>query len=210
MANESVKLFGSPGSRLTRASWMCEEIGVGYEIVAAKPHSPQLLALNPSGKGPILVDDDATVIDSAAICMFLADRYGAETFSAPPGSAERGEIDSWLHFAQLDLEGPLWLKLKHTFLLPEERRVDVGQYPREEFALAIKAMEARLGDREFAIGDRFTAADVLLGHCGQWARAGKFSVESATVNAYFDRVLSRPALARAKAREQAIKERISA
>lgn len=205
MANESVKLYGSPGSRLSRASWMCEEIGIDYEIIDAKPHSPQLLALNPSGKGPVLVDGDATIVDSAAICLFLADRYGADRFSAPPGTAERGAIDSWLHFAQLDLEGPLWLKLKHALILPEERRIDVRQYPREEFALAIAAMDARLGDRTFAIGERFTVADILLGHCGQWARAGKFAVESAAVNAYFDRVLARPALARAKAREAAVK-----
>ena len=53
------------------------------------------------------------------------------------------------------------------------------------------------------MGDRFTAADVILGHCGQWARGARFDVASERVNAYFDRVLARPALARAKAREEA-------
>ena len=51
------------------------------------------------------------------------------------------------------------------------------------------------------MGDRFTAADVLLGHCGQWARGARFEIRSDRVNAYFDRVLARPALARAKAKE---------
>ena len=57
----------------------------------------------------------------------------------------------------------------------------------------------RLGDKPFALGDRFSAVDVLLGDMGNWARAGKFPIESERVNAYFDRVLSRPARARAQA-----------
>ena len=59
-----------------------------------------------------------------------------------------------------------------------------------------KTLERRLGDKEFALGGRFSAVDVLLGDMGAWARAGKFQIESGSVNAYFDRVLSRPAPAR--------------
>ena len=69
----------------------------------------------------------------------------------------------------------------------------------------MKALEAKLGDRLFALGDRFTAIDIVLGHCGQWAKSGKFAVTSAKVADYFDRVLSRPALARAIAREDVYK-----
>jgi glutathione S-transferase len=53
------------------------------------------------------------------------------------------------------------------------------------------------------MGERFTAADVILGHCGQWARGAKFEIASERVNAYFDRVLARPALTRAKEKEAA-------
>ncbi len=183
---------------------MCEELGIAYDIEVAKPHSPQLKAVNPAGKGPVLVDGDLTVIDSAAICLYLADKHSDKGFSAESGTSERAQLDSWIMFAQLDLEGPLWLKLRHAFILPEELRCNLKNNPRLEFAAAVQAMEARLGDREFALGDRFTAADILLGHCGQWARGGKFAVESDTVNAYFDRVLSRPALARAKAFEKTL------
>ncbi|MDD9911306.1 MAG: glutathione S-transferase family protein [Ahrensia sp.] len=192
-----VKLYGSPQSRLTRASWMCEELGIAYDIVAAKPHSDALKALNPAGKGPVLVDDDVVVIDSAAICLYLADKHADKGFCAPPGTAERASLDSWMMFAQLDLEGPLWLKLKHKFLLPETLRCDLKDNPKREFDAAIAAMEARLGDGQFALGDQFSAADIILGHCGQWARGGKFQINSDAVNAYFDRVLSRPALSRA-------------
>ena len=67
---------------------------------------------------------------------------------------------------------------------------------------AMSAMEVRLGANEFALGNRFTAADVMLGHCGSWARGAKFEIESDTINAYLDRVLARDALARARAIEK--------
>ena len=51
------------------------------------------------------------------------------------------------------------------------------------------------------MGDRFTAVDVIIGHIGSWSRGAKFEITSERVNAYLDRVLARPALARAKARE---------
>jgi len=89
-------------------------------------------------------------------------------------------------------------------MLAEAERVDVGPWTAAEFTREICSLEARLGEHEFAMGDRFTAADVILGHCGQWARNAKFVIESDRVNAYFDRVLARPALARAKAREAAV------
>lgn len=194
--------IGSPGSRLTRVTWMLEELGQPYEIVKTKQHTDAMRRYSASGKGPVLVDGDVVVTDSAAICAYLADnhpekRMGAETL------AERAHLNAWLFFAQSELEAPLWNKLKHRMILSEEERVDVGPWTSAEFTREIHSLEARLGDREFAMGDRFTAADVILGHCGQWARGAHFDIDSARVNAYFDRLLARPALARAKAREQA-------
>lgn len=191
---------GSPGSRLTRVIWMLEELGLEYEILKAKQHSETMRRYNPSGKIPALVDHDLVVTDSAAIVAYLADKHADRGMGGATPS-ERAEINSWLFFAQSELEAPLWNKLKHRLLLPEEQRAEVGPWTAAEFAREIAAMEARLGSREFAAGDRFTAADVVLGHCGQWARGAKFLIESVPVNAYFDRVLSRPALARARARE---------
>jgi glutathione S-transferase len=195
--------IGSPGSRLTRVTWMLEELGQPYEIVKTKQHTDAMRRYSASGKGPVLVDGDVVVTDSAAICAYLADnhpekRMGAETL------AERAHLNAWLFFAQSELEAPLWNKLKHRMILSAEERVDVGPWTSAEFTREIHSLEARLGDREFAMGDRFTAADVILGHCGQWARGAHFDIDSARVNAYFDRLLARPALARAKAREQAV------
>ncbi len=197
-SSDTVKIFGSPRSRLTRVSWMCQELGQAYEVIPTKPHTPEMRAVNPAGKGPVLVDGDVTVIDSAAICIYLADKNMEKNMSAAPATADRAALDSWMHFAQSDLEAPLWLKMKHTFILPDEYRADVNAVTKMEFKNAIGAMDVRLGDNQYAIGDRFTAADVVLGHTGSWARSAKFEIDSDRVNAYLDRVLIRDALARAR------------
>lgn len=196
------RIVGSPASRLTRVSWMLQELGQEYEIEVAKPQSDALRAYNPAGKGPVLVDGDLVVIDSAAICLYLGDKHAEKGLSAPAGTAERAELDSWVQFAQNDLDAPLWLKAKHSFIYPEEMRLNVRDVTKMEFSRAVKAMDARLGDRQFVLGDRFSTADVLLGHAGSWARGAKFEIESERVNAYFDRVLARDALARARAIEK--------
>ena len=118
--------------------------------------------------------------------------------SASPGTAARATMDSRIQFAQCDFEAPLWLKAKHSFILPEDLRLDVHSITRFEFAKAVDAMEARLGTNRFALGDRFSAADVMLGHTGSWARNAKFDIKSDVVNNYLDRVLGRVALAQAR------------
>ncbi len=203
---------GMVRTRLTRVTWMLEELGQAYDILNARPHSEVMNTYNPSGKVPALIDShgekDMVIIDSAAICTYLADRHRDKNMSAEPGSAERAQIDSFLHFAQSELEAPLWTKAKHRFILPKELRIrEIGAACTYEFDLAIASLEKRLGDREFAIGARLSTADILLGHTGMWARQAKFEVKSAPVRDYFSRMLSRPALARALAREDEFSDR---
>jgi glutathione S-transferase len=196
------KAVGSSGTRVSRVLWMLEEIGQPYEIEFAKPQSPEARRYNPSGKVPALVFDDFVLTDSAAICVYLAEKH-PEAGLAARNLEERALIDSWMHFAQAELEAPLWNKFKHRVVLPAEVRVDVGAWTGWEFNREAKALARRLGAKRFALGDRFTAVDVVLGHIGWWARSAKFEIAADSVNAYFDRVLSRPALARARDREMA-------
>ena len=157
------KAVGSRGSRVSRVLWMLEELGQPYEFVEVKLRSPEAYALNPSGKVPVLIDGELTVTDSAAICVYLADKHSDKGMGATPGVAGRAEMDSWMHFAQSEFEAPLWNKLRHRFLLPKEIRVDVGPAAAYDFASEAKALDRRLGDKPFALGDRFSAVDVLLG-----------------------------------------------
>lgn len=194
---------GSPGSRLIRVLWMLEELEQPYRIVNAARDSEEMHRYHPSGKGPTLVDDGDMVTDSAAICAYLAEKH-PEKGMAPQTPAERAHLNAWLFFAQSELEAPIWNRHKHRLMLSDSERADVGPWTTAEFTREIHSLETRLGGAHYAMGDRFTAADVILGHCGQWARDAMFVIDSARVNAYFDRVLARPALARAKAKEAAL------
>jgi len=193
---------GTPGSRLTRVTWMLEELGEPYEIVRAKQHSETMRRYNPTGKMPALVDGDFVLTDSAAICTYLAKKHADKGMGPEPGLRGEAEMEAWMQFAQSEFEAPLWNKMRHKFVLPEACRADVGAATAHDFANEVKALEAKLGGHPYALGDRFSAIDVVLGHCGQWARGGKFPIESDAVIAYLDRVLSRPALARAREREK--------
>lgn len=193
---------GSPGSRLTRVTWMLEELGEPYEIVRAKQYSDTMRRHNPTGKMPALVDGDFVLTDSAAICAYLSEKHADKGFGPDPGLQGRATMMSWMLYALSEFEQPMWNKLKHRFLLPDELRTEVAPWVGHEFAAEIAALEAKLAGHLYALGDRFSAVDVILGHCGQWARSGKFEVASKPVADYFERVLSRPALARAKQREQ--------
>lgn len=198
-----IEVAGSKGSRITRVLWMLEELGEPYRLKPAKPGSAEARALNPTGRVPILTDGDLVLTDSAAICLYLGEKH-PERGMAAGSLAERARMDAWMHFIQSELEAPMWNKLKHRLLLPEHLRVDVGPWVAYEFARDAEALAARLGDGDFAMGDRFTAVDVVLGHALQWAKSAKFEPFPARVAAYAERLWSRPALARAREREAEI------
>lgn len=191
------KVIGSPTSRAIRVLWMLEELGEAYENIKAKPASNEVKEFNPSGRIPVLLDGDLVLTDSAAICHYLGDKHADKGLGAA-SPAESAQINSWLHFIQSELEIPLWNKMKHRMILPEELRVDVGPWCAWEFARDTKTLAKRLGDNEFAFGNRFTSVDIVLTHTLNWARSAKFGPLSETLNAYVDRMLARPAYERAR------------
>ena len=197
------QVHGSPISRMTRVTWMLEELSADYQINVARLGSDDLKELSPSGKGPVLVDDGFILTDSAAICLYLAEQH-PQSDMGPRNPQERALMSAWLHFILSEFEAPLWNKLKHRVLLPEHLRLDVKPWINAEFRRELATLENRLGKNLFAMGDRFTCVDVVLAHCGQWSRSGKFEITSDRVSDYFDRVLSRPAYARAVEAERSL------
>ena len=76
------KIVGFPRTRAMRVMWLLEELGEPYQIDPALPQSEDARSLNPSGKVPILIDGEAAITDSVAICTYLADKHGQFTFPA--------------------------------------------------------------------------------------------------------------------------------
>ena len=199
------KVVGLPRTRTMRVLWMLEELGQDYEIVPAKPHSPEVLEGNPGGKVPTLHDGGAVLTDTVAICTYLADKHGACTH--PAGTPARARQDAMTQFCVDEIEGALWTASKNTFMNPEEHRApDVAAVCKWEFGKAMKTLEAHLAGREFVAGDMFTVPDLLLGHCAGWAQRIEFPIPEGIVADYLARMRARPALARAMERGDAAME----
>lgn len=185
------KVYGNVFSRAFRVLWMLEEIGEPYEFIKAGPHSPEVLALNPSGKIPILVDGDAVLTDSTAILTYLADKHGALTY--PAGTVERAHQDALTHTLLDEFDAVLWTATRHSAVLPEERRVpEVLDSLKWEFGRNLD----RLADRfrgPFLQGDRMTIADIICINCLNWAMGAKFPVDDDKLVAYSKSMRSREA-----------------
>lgn len=195
-------VIGSPKTRAFRVMWMLEELGEPYEIDPTPPRDKKLEAINPSLKVPILKDGGDYIIDSVAICQYLADKHHKMTF--PAGTIDRAHQDSFTQFAADDVESGLWQAAKHTFALPAEYRVeDAKRAARFDFDRAMKALSVRLDDKTYVMGEVFTVPDLLLGHCAGWAKAIGWPLPGGNVGAYFARVAARPAYLAAKARREA-------
>jgi len=193
------QVIGTARSRAMRVFWMLEELGQDYEILEAAPRSEAAQKVNPSGKVPALIDSGTAIFDSVAIMQYLADKHGALT--ALCGTVERAIQDSFVHFANEEMDAVLWVATKHKFYYPEDMRVpEIRPSAMWDFARAMKTLETRLGDNEFVMGEQITVPDLLISHCAGWALGQKFELPKGKVGEYLKRLRARPAMKRALAK----------
>ena len=199
----SMTLFGGRHTRAGRCIWMLEELEQPYRLHevdfrAGEHRSPEYLQLNPNGKVPTLVDGDLALSESAAILTYLGDRCPEAGLVPAAGTAERALYNQWLFFCMSELEQPLWSISKHKFALPREVRIpEMKQVARYEFSRAVPTVDQQLADRSYILGDRFTAADILIGHTLIWAKKFEVPLESERLESYVADLQQRPAYIRA-------------
>ena len=191
------KVIGTHRTRTFRVLWALEELEQPYEHDPHPPRADEVYALNPTGKIPVLIDGDAILTDSVAIMTYLADKHGALTL--PAGTPGRARMDAEIGTLLESFDAPLWAASLHKFILPKEYRV-AELRPTLEYQLsqAQADLVRRLGDGPFLMGDTFTIADILAGHCGNWATSARFPLEPA-FSAYLETLRARPAHARVMA-----------
>ncbi|WP_339951850.1 glutathione S-transferase family protein [uncultured Albimonas sp.] len=197
-------IVGNPKNRSLRVMWALEELGQDWALETVAPQTERMLAVNATGKAPVLLVDGAPIPDSVAIVTFLADRHGALTF--PAGSLERGRQDAITQFCVDELEGACWTAAKNGFLHPEDKRSDVKATCAWEFELAQKRLETLLGEGPWVMGETFTVADILIAHTLSWGdRMFQWPLTD-TLADYKQRAMSRPALGAAMAKGKALLE----
>ncbi|HVN00909.1 MAG TPA: glutathione S-transferase family protein [Caulobacteraceae bacterium] len=195
--SERILLYRRLASRAFPVLWILEELGLPYRTEVLKrgaTYPPELLAFSPNGFSPALVDGETKLTEAPAICLYLADRYAPGTLAPAIDDPARGPYLRWMVYSTAVLEPARELQL--TTVTPTRNDYGVG-WPK--FERIVDELSRAVDGREWLLGDRFTAADVMLGSvisislfCGTIPR------EPALV-AYDERLSARPAMRRAQA-----------
>ena len=200
-----MKLYCAPQTRATRPRWMLEEIGAPYELVRlqlskGEHKRPEYLKIHPHGAVPAYSDGEVTMFESAAICAYLADKFPDKRLAPPVGSAERGLYYQWLVYSMATMEPPVLKVFLNTRMLPEaQRSAAVAEEGRKQWTDVARALEQSLAGKSFLLGERFTAADVMIGSILGWSRVMALLDGHRGLQEYTARVTGRPAFGRANA-----------
>jgi glutathione S-transferase len=196
-----MKLYWSPQTRSSRAVWLLEEAGVEYEIEQVDIRNPdrkdsaEFRAASPMGKVPALVDGDVSMSESAAIALYVADRYCSGTLAPAIDDSSRGKFLYWIMYTPAVIEPAMAEKFNK--IEPNRGRSGWG-----DFELMIETLEGALENEVWLLGNEFTAADVMVGSSVVFMRMFDMLTDSAALSAYADRCLERPAYKRALALEE--------
>lgn len=200
-----ITFYTNPMSRGRIVRWMLEETGRPYEtrVLQYGPEmkAPDYLAINPMGKVPAIRHGAAVVTECAAICAYLADAFPDAGLAPAPGRAGRGPYYRWLFFGA----GPVEAAVTNASMGVKSDTPELaGRVGYGSLALVLDTLQKLLADRDYVLGDRFSAADVYLGAQIGWGLQFGTMEERPGFRAYADRVLSRPAAVRARELDDAL------
>ncbi|WP_160982302.1 glutathione S-transferase family protein [Paracandidimonas lactea] len=192
-----MKLYGYGPTRSLRALWALKELDAEFEFVpvnlAAGEHlHPDFLRLNPAAKLPVLVDGDLVLTESAAIVMYLAEKYGDKGL-VPADPKERALAYRWSLFAVTELEQPLWRIARNSFVYPEEKRLPADiPHAQEDFLAMAAVLERHMEGREYIVGDGITIADCITAYLLDWGERIGLLESFPNLKAYMTRMYARP------------------
>lgn len=203
-------------SRSQRILWLLEELGLEYEI---KPYArdaktmlapPELRAVHPLGKSPVITDGDTMVAESGAIIEYLIERYGKGQFVPGAGTPEKLRYTYWLHYAEGSAMTPLLMKLVFDkvetspmpfFAKPIARAIAQKvkkSYINPQIVAHLSYMEGELKRGKWFAGDEITGADIQLSFVLEAASArGGLDEKYPKLAAFVKRIHARPAYKRA-------------
>ena len=203
-------------SRSQRVLWLLEELGVDYDIVSYKrdPETmlapPELRAIHPLGKSPVVVDDGDVLAESGAIIETLVERHDTlQALAPPPGSPERLRWRYWLHYAEGSAMPPLLMSLVFSrirqapmpfFAKPVARGIvdkAMSGFIGPQLKLHADYLEAELAKETWFVGEFFSAADIQMSFPVEALSARLGLARHPRLQAWLERIHARPAWQRA-------------
>lgn len=172
-------------SRSQRILWLMEELEIPYQIkfyqrdVKTMLAPPELKAVHPLGKSPVITDDgnpmgNITLAESAAIIDYLVKTYGNGRLMPADNTPERIRYDYWMHYAEGSAMPPLVMKLIFNqipkqkmpfFARPIARKITervVGAYIDPQLKLHLDYLSNELQPSRWFVGNAFSAVDIQL------------------------------------------------
>jgi glutathione S-transferase len=211
MESVRFKLFHFPATRSARVKWMLHEVlGEDFEVEVVDlyrggQYRPDYLARNPHHNVPALEvtfgDGSAmNMLESGAMVAWLADAFPKRALAPPPDalSRERADYLQMLHFGASTMDMMLWqIRIHEHVLADDQQDPRTAERYRAKFEAEVEpVLAARLTEHPFICGDRFTAADCVIGHNVTWAR-GYGMCRDEVFRDYLSRLSKRPAFAQA-------------
>ncbi len=184
-------------SRSQRILWLCEELGVGYSIGAysrdpvTRLAPPELKAVHPLGKAPVIEDGDLQLAESGAIVDYLIRTYGNGCLLPAPRSRAHETYLEWLHYAEGSAMLPFLLKL-YTGRLGAAA-APLGPRIAEQIGSQLDFFTAELGDNDWLVNNTLSGADIMMSFVAEIAAAQGECATRPTLLAYVQRVQARPA-----------------
>jgi len=186
-----MKHYYNPMSRAVTTDWMLRELDVQHEqiivdFIGGESSSAEFRGINPMGKLPVLVDGGTVVTEVAAICAYLADKFPEKRLAPEIGSVDRAAYYRYLFLAGNTIEPAFSLAtlgLEH----PEPASAGWGDMPR-----VLATIEAMTPETAWALGEQFTAADVVFGGLLDFSMVFNWIDASPKVAAYVARIRQRP------------------
>ncbi|WP_411287728.1 glutathione S-transferase family protein [Phenylobacterium sp.] len=158
-------------SRSQRILWLLEEVGAPYEVkryqrdASTRLAPPELKAVHPLGKSPVVTDGEQTVIESGAIIDYIIRRHGGGRLAPALGSAAYEQYSQWLHYA----EGSAMLPLMLFMYVGRLGEAGAPLLPRIESEIAnhLGYVNSALEGRDWLVGDELSGADIQMSFVGE-------------------------------------------
>jgi glutathione S-transferase len=202
-------------SRSQRVLWLLEELGLPYEVKRYERNKktslapPELMAVHPLGKSPVITDGAITVAETGAIVEYLIDKADG-ALRPEAGTADRRRYTYWLHFAEGSAMPPLLMALVFAkvrtspmpfFARPIARAIAdkvMQGFVQPNLDRNLAFMDGELSDRGWFAGRSFSGADVMMSFPVEAALSRRGSPEKAPrLASFLERIRARPAWVRA-------------
>jgi glutathione S-transferase len=195
-----IKVHHLDNSRSQRILWLLEELELPYEIISYKRlpiglAPPELKAIHPLGKAPVVELDGQIVAESGAAVELIVSRYGAGRLAPDPSSSDYVRYVEWLHYPESSFALPSSMALFGRVFNVENPGYQA--YVQSQLDLHLGYIANTLAGKEFLIDASLTAADIQLTFSLQAARRSKLLGPYAALKSYIERMEARPAYQRA-------------